>query len=123
MESVLVPLGLFAIVPIIVLIVSLNGRKRAADLQATVQKAIEKGVELTPETIRALGVRIKPKDSDLRSGIIYVAIALAFIILGVSIEQMAGEDALPMMIGIAAFPGLVGLALIFMHFLLSGKDK
>ncbi|MBL4617893.1 MAG: hypothetical protein JKY46_09360 [Robiginitomaculum sp.] len=121
MEEVLVPIALFAIVPVIVLIVSLNGRKRNADLQATVQKAIEKGVELTPETIRALGVRVKPKDSDLRSGVIYVAVALAFIILGVSIEQMADEDALPVMLGIAAFPGLIGLALIFMHFLLQDK--
>ncbi|MBL1431018.1 MAG: hypothetical protein COA60_005850 [Robiginitomaculum sp.] len=121
MEAILIPISLFAIVPVIVLIVSLNGRKRNADLQETVQKAIEKGVELTPESIRALGVKPRSQYSDLRSGVICVAIALAFIILGASIEQMAGENVLPVMIGIAAFPGLVGLALIAMHFLLHDK--
>ena len=123
MEDILIPLAFFAIVPVIVLIVSLNGRKRNADLQATVQKAIEKGVELTPDTIKALGVKPRLQYGDLRSGVIYVAIALAFIILGVSIGENAGEEALPIMLGVSAFPGLIGLSLILMHFLLRGKDR
>jgi len=122
MEAILVPIALFAIVPVIVGIVSWNGRRRAADLQATVQKAIEKGVELTPETIRALGVKPKSPNSDLRSGVVLLALAIAFVTLGASIGNQSGEDAFPIMLGVSAFPGLIGLALIGLHFMLKGKE-
>jgi len=123
MEEVLVPIVLFAIAPFIVWIVSLNGRKRNADLQVTVQKAIEKGIELTPDTIKALGVKPRSQYGDLRWGIILLATALAFMMLGKGIEVVGDENVLPIMLGVAAFPGLIGLALILMHFLLRGKDK
>ncbi len=122
MEDILVPIALFAIVPIIVLIVSLNGRKRAADLQETVQKAIEKGVELTPDTIKALGVKPKSPDGDLRTGVILLAVAAAFIVLGFGIETVEpDEKVVAVLASIAAFPGFIGLALISMHFLLKNK--
>ncbi|VAV87373.1 hypothetical protein MNBD_ALPHA06-157 [hydrothermal vent metagenome] len=123
MNEVFVPIALFAIAPIIIWIVSMNGQKRAADLQATVQKAIEKGVELTPETIRALGVKPKSPYGDLRGGVILLAIASAFIVLGFGIETVEpDEKAVPILASVAAFPGFIGLALIAMHFLLKNKN-
>ncbi len=122
MEDVLVPIVLFAIAPFIVWIVSMNGSRRAADLQATVQKAIEKGVELTPETIKALGVKPRAQYGDLRWGIILMAVAGAFMTLGLSVQSVSpDEEIFQIMSGVAAFPGFIGLALIAMHFLLKGK--
>ncbi|PHR62601.1 MAG: hypothetical protein COA47_03385 [Robiginitomaculum sp.] len=122
MEDVLVPIVLFAIAPFIVWIVSMNGSRRSADLQATVQKAIEKGVELTPETIRALGVKPKRQDSDLRGGVVLLAIAGAFMTLGWSIQSVEpDENIFQILTGVASFPGFIGLALIAMHVLLKGK--
>jgi len=122
MDEIFVPIVLFAIVPLIVWIVSMNGQKRAADLQITVQKAIEKGIELTPDTIKALGVKPRSPFRDLRWGAILLASAGAFLLLGRGIQGLEGHEvAGPIMVGIASFPGLIGLALIVMHFLLRDK--
>jgi len=122
MDEIFVPIVLFAIVPLIVWIVSMNGQKRAADLQITVQKAIEKGIELTPDTIKALGVKPRSPFRDLRWGAILLASAGAFLILGQGIQAVEQDEAVfPIMAGVASFPGLIGLALVAMHFLLKGK--
>jgi hypothetical protein len=124
MVEILVPIALFAIVPVIVFIVSFNGRKRATDLQATVQKAIEKGVELNPDTIKALGIKPRSPYGDLRWGTILIAIAAAFVVLGFSIQGIDDDpEAFQAMMGVAAFPGFIGVALLGMHFMLKGKNR
>ena len=47
------------------------------EMQKTIRNAMEKGQELTPELIGAIGQPQRPKDRDLRWAIISIAIAVA----------------------------------------------
>ena len=92
-------------------------------LQETLRASIEKGAELPPEVVQALTSDAKPAPSpyrDLRAGIIWLGVAVGFAALGaaVSFEE---PDALYPMLGVAVFPGFIGLALIALSFISRGK--
>lgn len=129
MEDVIVPVALFSIAPVIILIVMLFRSRQNAELQKTVREAISQGKDLTPETIKALGVRPRSPYSDLRRGIVLIAVAVAFLVLGygaqstVSMHTDEAVGVVAPMLGVAAFPGLIGLAYILMHFFLRGKNE
>jgi hypothetical protein len=82
------------------------------------QSAIDKGSELTPALAEMLEMR-----SDLRRGVISIAKALACMLLGIAIQvsparpEDAGDAQAVMwfLFGLAAFPGLFGIALIGFH--------
>ena len=121
--GILVPLSPFIMVVLIVWFTANARAKSNAAIQKTVQKAIEKGVELTPETIKSLGVEERSPNSDLRRGLILIAVALGLIVLGILIGE-AGESSeiVYIMAGSAAIPGFIGIALLGMHFFMK-KDK
>jgi len=112
--EIMVPLGLFAMVVLIVFI-AVNGsaQKRKAALN-TVDEAIRAGQQLTPELVRSLGMPHKDRGGDMKSGAILIAVALAFVTLGWTISGVEedAEEAFRIMAGIAAFPGFIGLVLI-----------
>ena len=92
--------------------------KTRARAQETIQAALEKGQELTPELLdRMTGPKPK-EDSDLRRGLIAIAIGVAFAVLGIIIGE---QDAIGPLIGVGAFPFLVGVAYLVMWRL--GKSK
>lgn len=126
--EILVPLGFFAM---IVAIVVLPGYIRARSRQRmmdTMRVAYERGQPVPPELIEAINtdpksVRMSPRERserDLRNGIITLAVALALIAFGwaVSYEE---TDAFYPLVGMAAFPGFIGLALI--AFGLIGRNR
>ncbi len=121
----LVPLAPFLMILGIMGIAAWARIRANAAIQETIQKAIDKGVELTPETVKALGAQARPPQSDLRGGLITIAVALGLIALGVGINVAdPDEEIIPIMAGIAAIPGFIGLALVAMHFFLkSGKAQ
>ncbi len=122
--GVLIPLAPFLMVIAIVWFVSQARTKSNQAIQKTVQKAIEKGVELTPETVKALGVQPNHNPhKDLRSGLVLIAVALGLIVMGGGIGIADGdEEILPILAGVAAIPGFIGIALLLMHFFLK-NDK
>ena len=85
--------------------------KTRVKVQETIQAALDKGNELTPELIDRVAGPQPHTDRDLRRGLVSIAIGVAFAILGLLIEE---EDALRPMIGVGMFPFLVGLAYIIM---------
>ena len=102
-------------------------REREA-LQATLRAAIEKGQPLPPEVIDAISRDAKTLPSsgrDLRTGIILLCVAAAFICLGVVSSYYGDGDENPMgwMIGVGSFPGFVGLAFLIMALVNRGKSK
>lgn len=100
------------VVAIVWIAMSTVSRNRRATLKV-VEEAIRNGQEMTPETIRALGMPRKDTNGDLKSGAILIAIALAMVVLGFAIYGMDGdEEAVIILPAIAAFPGLIGLVLI-----------
>jgi hypothetical protein len=93
-------------------------KRRNAELE-TVRSIVEKTGEASPELIQAIGKPRRIKNADLRKGLVLIAIAAAFAGLGLLIP--AGEEASGAMLGVALFPGLVGLVYVLFHFM--GGDR
>lgn len=120
--EILIPISLFAMIAAIVIVPRYLKSLERQKLQDTLRASIEKGAALPPEVIEALTSDVKPPPSpyrDLRAGIVWLGIAVGFAAMGfaVSFEE---PDALYPMLGVAAFPGFIGLALISLYFV-SGK--
>ncbi len=97
-------------------------------LQATIRAAIEKGQPLPPEMIEAISRDARPTPSggrDLRTGVILLCVAAAFVAMGYAGGYLGEDDtdAFGWLVGVAAFPGFVGLAFLIMAFLNRGKGK
>ena len=106
MEDILVPIAFFAVVPAIVWAVSAYRHKTHIAATEVMKAMVEKGESLTPQTIRALGIRPRRKNGDLRTGLVLIAIAVATIVLGGAIPE---KEAKQVFGGLAMFPLLVGL--------------
>lgn len=121
--EILVPLAFFAMIAAIVLVPRYLKSIERQKLQDTLRASIEKGADLPAEVIEALTSDVKAPPSpyrDMRAGIIWLGVAVGFAALGfaVSFEE---PDALYPLLGIAAFPGFIGLALIALSFVSRGK--
>lgn len=82
------------------------------EMQDTIRIALDKGLELSPELIDRLGNPKPPKDRDFRLGIIWVAVALGFALFSFAIPE---EDATRPMLGVAAFPFVIGVAYLILN--------
>ena len=84
-----------------------------AQKRATIYKTVElftaRNQPVPPEIMDSLTQDTLLSGNDLRRGAVLLSVALALIVLGFVV------DARPL-IGVAAFPGLVGLAFIGLHF-------
>ena len=85
--------------------------KTRVRVQETIQAALDKGNELTPELIDRVAGPQPHADRDLRRGLVSIAIGVAFAILGFMVDE---EDAVRPMIGVGMFPFLVGVAYLVM---------
>ena len=116
MEDILIPLAPFLMVVAIVLTVFYFNSKNKRAILETVREASRNGQNLDAETIRALGMPQKRREGgDLKAGMILIAIALAFLVLGLSIgsiDEADAAEAVPVMAAIAAFPGFIGVVLV-----------
>ncbi|MCW5723568.1 MAG: hypothetical protein KIS81_01275 [Maricaulaceae bacterium] len=110
--ELLIPLAPFIMVIAIVWLVYWFGSKNRRAVHETIRTAIQSGQQLTPETIKALGAPQAKKGGDVTSGVVLIAVALAFITLGWAIQTVEGENAFVIMTGVASFPGFIGLALL-----------
>ncbi|MDP1632056.1 MAG: DUF6249 domain-containing protein [Caulobacter sp.] len=112
------------VIAIVVVPAWLKSRERR-EMQATLRTAIEKGQPLPPEIIDAMtkNVKVAPTSlSDIRTGIIWVAVAAGVGVLAF----MAGfedVDAFHPILGVAAIPGIIGLAYIALSFFNPNKAK
>jgi hypothetical protein len=112
--GIMVPISLFAMIAAIVIVPryfkSLE-RQKVAD---TLRAAIEKGQPLPPEIVDAIArdTKLPPSPSrDLRTGIIWLGVAVGLAAFGIAIGFEEPDATFPM-IAFAAFPGFIGLAFI-----------
>jgi hypothetical protein len=112
-EDVVVPIVLFgATAAIFIAAYFFSYRKRKIVYEA-IKVAIEKTGHVDAALVEAI-IRDKVGvNADLRKGIVLIAVAGAFVILGYQIPE---QEAVGPMLGVAAFPGLVGLAYVAFHF-------
>lgn len=113
-----VPVGFFAAIVLVVWTVMHFGQKRRAEAFQTLRLAIEKGQEITPDAMAAMA-RIAPPNRDMRLGIIFISIALAFGALSAIVgtgHDPDSEDVVRALLGIGVFPLFLGLAFLGLHF-------
>lgn len=119
MDDALPILAVFGFIPLIVWIVYYFRTKAHARTADLIGKMVDRGDAITPETVKALGIRGANANADLKTGLILIALAAAFVIFGLSIPD---EEATEIMRAIASFPFLVGLALIGYWFFMGRKS-
>lgn len=124
-EAVLIVLIIFgSIASLFIVPIYLRSQERQK-LQETLRAAIEKGQPLPTEVVEAMtsDVKIKPKPSayrDLRVGIIWLGVAIGIAGLGLAMSFDEPDATYPLL-GLACFPGFIGLAFILISFL--GRDR
>lgn len=127
--EILIPLAPFIMVIAIVVVPAILKSKERKEMQATLRAAIEKGQPLPPEVIEALSKdNIKPPATaarDLRIGVILLAISIGIGLFGYAFNFVGGFEetkAVAPIVGIAAIPGMIGLAFIVLSFFNKNKD-
>lgn len=117
--EIIVPVAFFAMVAAIVLVPGWLKSRDRQDMQQTVRHALDKGQALPAELIEALARaargRIATAHTDLRAGVLWLAVAAGFATFGwaVGFEE---NDAVGPMLGMAAIPGFIGLAFVILSF-------
>lgn len=119
LEDILVPLGFFAVIPLSIWAVTRYRYLSRAKMADMVQSIAQAGVPLDPELIKSISLPKKSRHADLRTGLIAIAIGIAFALVGGSIPD---PEAGPVMTAIGAFPSLIGVALIGFWFFTGRKE-
>jgi hypothetical protein len=112
--EILIPLSFFAMVAAIVIWPRYLKSQERQKLQDTLRAAIEKGQPLPPEVIEAISSDVKPPPTpgrDLRRGIVWLGAAAGLAMFGLLLGYSEPDATFPL-IGIAAFPAFIGVALI-----------
>ncbi len=94
----------FAVIGVMFLLLRFRSKR---ELQKTIRLALEKNHELSPALLASLDERKRSPQADFRRGLIGVAIGAAFALFAVVLGE---KDAIRPMLGISAFPFLVGAA-------------
>lgn len=113
--QILIPLAPFIMVVAIVAIPAWLKSRDRREMQETLRRAIEKGQPLPPEVIESITRNnVKPPATaarDLRTGVIMLSVAIGMGIFGYAISFYEAE-AMYALSGLAAIPGMIGLAFI-----------
>jgi hypothetical protein len=113
MVEILVPLFVFSALAIIMVAAFFFSYRKRRIVYDAIKVAIEKTGSVDAALVEAI-IRDKVgPNADLRKGIILVATAAAFAVFGYSIPD---EDAIGPLLGVASFPGFIGLAYVAFHF-------
>ena len=112
-EDVFVPFVVFAALASIVISAFYFSYKKRIVVYDAIKVAIEKTGSVDPALVEAIIRDNVGPYADLRKGIILIAVAAALVVLGLCVPD---DEAIRPMLGVASFPGLVGLAYVGFHF-------
>jgi hypothetical protein len=115
-EDVMIPFVVFASLSAIVISAFYFNYKRRRVVYDAIKHAIEKTGTVDPALVEAIIRDNVGPYADLRKGIILIVIAAAFAVLGWTVSHVGGDEAFWPMLGVASFPGFVGLAYVAFHF-------
>lgn len=123
-----IPIAFFGMIAAIVIVPTYLKSKERKEMQATLRSAIEKGQPLPTDVIEALSKdNIKAPATasrDLRVGVILLAISIGVALFGYAFNFIGESDAhhaIAPIVGMAAIPGMVGLAFILLSALNKNK--
>jgi len=119
MEGILAIIGVFGLPAIIIWAVSHYRHKTQKAHSDVLIAMIDKGEPITPEIIESIGVQKKPKDHDLRRGVILIALGIAALITAQFTSEIDVKNGFR---ALAMFPLFVGIAYTGLWALVSRKD-
>lgn len=111
MTEEFIPIAVFIAAVLIISVISYFRYKSHLAVQQTIQAAMEKGHELSPELLDRMAAPKKVNASNLRRGVISLAIGIAFALFGVILGE---EDAVRPMMAIGMFPAMIGAAYLIL---------
>jgi len=124
-----IPIAFFGMIAAIVIVPSYLKSRERKEMQATLRSAIEKGQPLPTDVIEALSKdNIKAPATasrDLRVGVILLAVSIGVALFGYAFNYVGGFEeskAVAPIIGLAAIPGMVGLAFIILSAFNKNRD-
>jgi hypothetical protein len=115
MDLDLVPITLFLVIGVVLVAYFYFRHRARLEVQQTVRAAMERGHDLTPELLAAIGSEASSGPGDLRRGVLWLALAAAVAILAWVVETRE-------LLGPAAFPLMIGLAYMILWRLNAGKE-
>lgn len=127
LAEILVPIAFFGMIAAIFIVPAVLRSRERLRMHDTLKASIDRGQPLPPEVISAITSQVKSKPPaspyrDLRVGIIWLGIAVGFAALGIALSFEEPDATYPLL-GIAAFPGFIGLAFILISFLGRGRNS
>ena len=105
--ALFIPIALFIAVTIVLCIFFYFRYRNAAEIQRTARTAIEQGQQLSPEFLSNLSMATQATSSDLRRGVIAIAIGLGLVAFGLLVGE---EDARQPLLAIGSLPMIIGVA-------------
>ena len=117
--ALLIPFGFFAMIAAIVIVPRYFRGMERQKMAELMKAAIEHGQSVSPEVLDTLSTSAvktalpPPPARDLRTGLVWIGVAVGLAAMGWAISFEA-PDALYPFIGFAAFPAFIGLAFIVM---------
>ncbi len=124
MEGIIAILLLFGAIPIIILFavwVISNHRYKTRNRMADVlQQYATSGKEPPTDLVKSIGLPFRQPHTDLRRGLIAIAIGLATCVLGLVTD---GKDETAGLLGLSAFPIFIGLALLGFWYFVGRKTE
>ena len=118
MEEVWIPIILFLVMGTCIGLALHYRFKSRQEMQLTIRTIADSGNGMSPEALRELTEALFPPRSDQRRGVLLISIGIAFVILAFLIDE---GDAIGPLIGLSAFPFLMGIAYLGLSFV--NKDK
>jgi len=112
-EDILIPGILFGGMTIVLSLYLWFRYRNRFDMQETIRLALNKGHELSPEIIDRLGHPKASRDRDLRLALIWLALAVGFVLCGFAVPDPSGYALRGILSG-AAFPFALGVAYLIM---------
>ena len=127
MSGILVPIAFFAMIAAIFIVPGWLKSQERSRLHDTLKASIDKGQPIPAEIIEAITSDVKVRrapspDRDLRVGIIWLGVGVGLAAMGVALGFDEPDATYPLL-GVAAFPGFIGLAFIVISFLGRGRKQ
>ena len=125
--EILIPISFFAMIAALVIVPRYFRSIERQKMADTLRVAIDKGQPLPTEVIEAMSSNVRSPglppspQRDLRTGVIWVAVALGMIVIGL-VAGFEDPDATYWFIGLAALPGFIGLAFVTLGLLNKPKS-
>lgn len=109
MSGEMIPIVMFIVIGIAVLGYFYWNHKNRASIMETVQKAIDKGGELTPDLLKQLGASADPKIRDMRRGIVFLFLGIAGLLCSLFFQE---ADVINGIRAGSVFPLMLGLGFL-----------